>query len=86
MKSTLARRFGLPALFLSGAIFGSAVTGVAVASQPHMVSALNALQTAQSQLNLAVADKGGHRDNALNLVAQAITQVKQGIAYANAMH
>jgi hypothetical protein len=79
---TFARRIGLPALFLSGAIVGSALTGVAVASQPHMVNALHDLQTAQTQLNAADADKGGHRNNALNLVAQAISQVQAGIAVA----
>lgn len=82
MKSTLARRIGLPALFLSGAIIGSAITGVAFASQPHMVNALHDLQAAQSQLNAAAQDKGGHRDNALSLVSQAISQVRAGIAYA----
>jgi hypothetical protein len=82
MKSALARRIGLPALFLSGAIIGSAITGVAFANQPHMVNALHDLQTAQSQLNAATADKGGHRDNALSLVSQAISQVRAGIAYA----
>jgi hypothetical protein len=79
---TLARRIGLPALFLSGAIIGSALTGVAVASQPHMVNALHALQTAQAQLNAATADKAGHRANAINLVNQAIAQTQAGIAAA----
>ncbi len=47
-----------------------------------MVNALHDLQTAQTQLNAADADKGGHRNNALNLVAQAISQVQAGIAVA----
>ncbi len=79
---TLARRIGLPALFLSGAIFGSALTGVAIASQPHMVNALHDLETAQTQLNAATPDKGGHRNNALSLIGQAISQVQAGIAVA----
>jgi hypothetical protein len=79
---TFARRIGLPALFLSGAIIGSALTGVAIASQPHMVNALHDLQAAQTQLNAATADKAGHRANAINLVNQAITQTQAGIAAA----
>jgi hypothetical protein len=79
---TLARRIGLPALFLSGAIIGSALTGVAIASQPHMVNALHDLQSAQAQLNAATADKAGHRANAISLVGQAITQTQAGIAAA----
>jgi hypothetical protein len=84
VKSTLARRLGLPALFLSGAVFGSTITGVAFAAyQPHMQAALTALTNAKAQLVAAVPDKGGHRDAAINLVNQAITQVKAGVAYAN---
>ena len=48
-----------------------------------MVSALKDLNAARTQLAAAVADKGGHRDNAINLVNQAISQVQAGIAYAN---
>jgi hypothetical protein len=86
MNSTLARRLGLPALFLSGALVGSTLTGIAVAAQPHMQSALSALYTARTQLTSAEADKGGHRDNAIGLVNQAIAQVKAGMAYARATH
>jgi hypothetical protein len=53
-----------------------------MANQPHMENALSDLNAARNQLNVAVADKGGHRDNALNLVNQAIGQVQAGIAYA----
>ena len=83
MKS-LTRRAGLPALFLAGAMLGSALTGIAVAGQPHMQSALNALNTAKTELTAADADKGGHRDKALSDVNAAITQVNAGIAYAAA--
>jgi hypothetical protein len=86
MKSTLARRLGLPALFLSGALVGSTLTGISVAAQPHMQSALNALYTARAQLNAAEPDKGGHRDNAIGLVNQAIAQVRAGVAYARVTH
>lgn len=56
--------------------------GVAEGSQPHMQSALASLQSAKAELLVAEANKGGHRVNALNLVNQAIGEVKAGIEYA----
>ena len=53
--------------------------GVAVAAQPHMVNALNDLTSARSELNVAEADKAGHRVAAIGLVQQAINQVQAGI-------
>lgn len=82
MANSLFRRMGGPALVLTGALLGGALTGVAMANQPHMENALSDLNAAKNQLSVAVADKGGHRDNALNLVNQAICQVQAGIAYA----
>ena len=86
MKTSLFRRMGLPALFLSGAIVGSALTGVAVAEQGHMQNALTALNTAKDQLSTANDDKGGHRRKAIGFVNQAITEVNAGIAYAANKH
>ena len=54
--------------------------GTVEAQQPHMQNALGYLTSAQSELQVAEANKGGHRVNALNLVNQAITQVQAGIA------
>ena len=45
-----------------------------------MVSALNYLNEANSELNQASHDKGGHRVNAIGLVNQAISEVNAGIA------
>ena len=56
--------------------------GQALASQPHMQSALDALQTARSELNAATTNKGGHRVKALGYVDQAITEVRAGIEFA----
>jgi putative IMPACT (imprinted ancient) family translation regulator len=67
------------ACVLLGAAIGG---GTAMAYQGHMWNALNDLQSAQSELQAALDNKGGHRDAALNLVAQAIGEVKAGIAYA----
>jgi hypothetical protein len=54
--------------------------GCVVAAQPHMVNALNALQSARGELQVAEHDKGGHRVNALRLINEAIGEVQAGIA------
>lgn len=82
MKTRTFRRLGLPALALASALFGSALTGIAIGAQGHMDAALRSLNTARTQLQTAVADKGGHRDRAISLVNQAITEVQAGIGYA----
>ena len=61
-------------------LFGAVVGGVAVAAtQVHMRNALTDLQSALTQLNTAQADKAGHRENAIKLVNQAISEVDAGI-------
>lgn len=62
-----------------GAIAGASV---AFAAQPHMVNALGSLQAARAELAQAVANKGGHRERALDLVDRAIRETREGIAYA----
>ncbi|HVM99462.1 MAG TPA: hypothetical protein VMT68_04525 [Caulobacteraceae bacterium] len=49
-------------------------------NQPHMQNALSSLQSAASELKVALHNKGGHRVKALNLTNQAITEVQAGIA------
>ena len=49
------------------------------ADQPHMQSALADLRAARAELDVARADKGGHRVTAIGLVDQAIGEVKAGI-------
>jgi hypothetical protein len=49
--------------------------------QPHMGAALDALRTARKELDLAVADKGGHRAKAIGLVNNAIGEVEKGIQF-----
>ena len=58
----------------------SFIGGLAVAAQPHMDNALGALQTARNELQVAEANKGGHRVTAIRLVDQAIGEVRAGIA------
>jgi hypothetical protein len=55
----------------------------ASADQPHMTAALAALESAKNNLERASADKGGHRSNALDLVKDAISEVKKGIDAAD---
>ncbi|MBM3463520.1 MAG: hypothetical protein FJX76_15585 [Armatimonadetes bacterium] len=78
--SNVRRIFFVVALALS--LFGSFAVGRATADQPHMQNALAALQTAQTELQLAKPNKGDHRDRAMELVGQAINQVQLGINYA----
>jgi hypothetical protein len=68
---------------LMGVIVATSMgVGYALAQQPHMDAALRALQNARAELQQAVADKGGHREQAIGLVDQAIAQVREGIAFA----
>ena len=49
--------------------FGMLGGGTAYAFQEHMFNARNDLQQAVNELNQAEHDKGGHRENAVGLVA-----------------
>ncbi len=69
--------------FVSGVLFSAlAMSVVAFAAQPHMDNALDSLKSAKSELQLAEANKGGHRVNAINLIDQAMEEVRKGKAYA----
>jgi hypothetical protein len=61
-----------------GAALGAA--SKAEADQPYMRAALTNLRNAQANLSQASHNKSGHRENALNLVNQAIDEVSAGIA------
>ncbi|HML94494.1 MAG TPA: hypothetical protein PKC29_03580 [Thermodesulfobacteriota bacterium] len=50
--------------------------------QPNMEQALGNLHAARINLEVSSPDKGGHRVKALELVNQAIYQVRQGIAFS----
>lgn len=51
------------------------------ADQPRMKAARSYLNSAMQSLRKASADKGGHRERAMDLVAKAITAVNNGIEY-----
>lgn len=75
------RRSMTRALLLVTVLALGFIAGHLSAAQPHMNSALRQLRSAKSSLNKASADKGGHRNRAIELVDQAIDQVERGIAY-----
>jgi hypothetical protein len=76
------RTFALVAIT---AVCSSLLTGTAVAQyyQENMVNARNAMQNSINWLNKASNDKGGHKQNAINLAHQAIREINLGINYAN---
>ena len=75
------RRHGHATVFSRRAVLtlSSAAT---LSDQPHMKAALDHLSRAQNELQAASADKGGHRVKALKLVASAMSEVREGIAFA----
>lgn len=72
------RMVGIAAVTVIAA--ASFASGCVVAAQPHMYNALNALQSARSELEMASANKAGHKVNAIRLVNEAIGEVQAGIA------
>jgi hypothetical protein len=68
---------------LAVATAGGFFIGAASADQPHMAAALDALRTARSELDMARANKGGHRERAMRLIDDAIAEVKLGMDYAD---
>ncbi len=69
----------LQVLALTGTLVTGIFVGQAVAQQPHMYAALDALRTARSELQSALANKGGHRVKAIALIDQAIAETNEGI-------
>ncbi len=72
-------------IFAAFLVGGLLATGVAARDkeekQPHMQEALKGLAHVQIELQKATDDKGGHRHNALDLVKQAMDEVKAGITF-----
>ena len=66
---------------LAGTLAMGVAIGHAVADQPHMQAALDALKTARGELNAATPDKGGHRVAALRAVDSAIKETKAGMEF-----
>ena len=62
-----------------GLIIGAGGGSWAAMNQPHMMAAMEALQKAKTELEMADHNKGGHREKAIELVHQAIVQTQKGI-------
>ncbi len=82
-------RISLP--FIAGLLFAFVIMGsfnlfrsanAQPGYQPNMEQALGDLHAARISLEVSSPDKGGHRVRALELVNQAITQVRLGIYFA----
>ncbi len=82
MDRTISYRLFLKIVLTIAVCFLFFVSGRVSADQPHMRNALNALRNARSELEIASSNKGGHRAKAIDLIDQAIREVKKGIAYA----
>jgi hypothetical protein len=82
IMSEFSRRGMLVSLAAGGGVL-SALAGArqVSADQPHMKAALDELRAARKELEMALHDKGGHREKALQLTNDAITQVERGIEY-----
>ncbi|MGE5233781.1 MAG: hypothetical protein ACM3OB_06695 [Acidobacteriota bacterium] len=81
---TALLRHVLVALALALAVAAAFAVGCAStgAAQPHMRNALDELRAARGELDRALADKGGHRVRAIELVDSAIAEVQAGMDYA----
>ena len=55
----------------------------AEAYQGNMHRAIEQLRAARASLQEATPNKGGHRENAIGLIDQAISEVRAGIEFAN---
>lgn len=63
------------------AVFAVSILATTPVDQPFMQAALNNLKDAQNSLKKATADKGGHRERALDITSNAINSVNRGIEY-----
>ena len=77
MSSSVSRRKVLGTIALT-ALVGRAAAG---AQQPHMQEAKTHLLEAVRHLELASADKGGHRVAAIKATRDAIEHVEKGIRF-----
>ena len=63
------------------AVFTASISATAPVDQPFMQAALADLREANNHLRNATADKGGHRQRAIDFTSGAITAVNRGIEY-----
>ena len=82
METRKNKKYPYVIMLLAGLFLGLAIS-LAYGNQPHMDNALHHLQAAKAELVKATPNKGGHREQAIQLVDQAIVQVREGIKFAN---
>lgn len=80
MKKNFYNVFVLSLVFVLS-ILTLPVQAGGAANQPYMEAAKKDLNNAKNALKRATADKGGHRERAIELINNAITQVDKGIDY-----
>ncbi len=80
MRKLFRNRTFVLTLTMAIVLFTGFLVGRASAGQPHMRAALDHLLSAKSELQVALHDKGGHRVKAIELVNNAIAEVRAGIA------
>jgi hypothetical protein len=77
MRTSFARTMLLATTFAA-----CLAIGYAIGAQPHMNESIAFLQSARAELVASTPNKGGHRERAIGLVDQAISEVRAGIAFA----
>jgi hypothetical protein len=73
---------GLVVAAMTATLTAGVFIGEALAAQPHMQAALDALRAARGELLEAEHNKAGHRAEALRLTNAAITETEAGMADA----
>jgi hypothetical protein len=78
----MSRIISFNRLLMGIAVASSLGIGYAMGAQPHMQETMALLQNARTELTAATPNKGGHRERALALIDQAISEVNAGINFA----
>jgi len=69
-------------LLMATAVASSLGIVYAIGALPRMPATIALLQKARAELAATMPTKGGHRERALALVDQAITEVHEGVNFA----
>jgi hypothetical protein len=78
MHTRKSKKYPYVIILLVGLFLGAAIP-LAYGFEPHMDNALRHLQAARFELEKAAPNKRGHRERAIELVDQAMLQVREGI-------
>jgi hypothetical protein len=78
----MSKRFPTRGLLVGATLVLGLGVGYAIGAQPRMEAALGLLENARGELEGAAHDKGGHRLKAMELIDEAIQQVREGMTFA----